>query len=82
MTLLKRDNLFIWKEGGNDKTFPYEVSALSILFVFSGKTLAIQITTIWSQQFKYLPYYKLIPGDTVTLDYWVSINAFSMLEDT
>ena len=38
VTFVKRDNLFICKEGENDETSPYVVAALSVLFNFNGNT--------------------------------------------
>ena len=45
--LVKRDNLFICKEGENDKTSLYSVEDFFILFIISGNPWDIQSMKVW-----------------------------------
>ena len=45
--LRKIDNLIICKEGENEETPPYEVVALSVMFILSDKPWFIQAMKIW-----------------------------------
>ena len=58
------------------------VVALYILFLLAYKPCKIQYMTIWSQQLNSVIYYRWILGYNSTLDYFISVDTSSMLEDT
>ena len=82
MISLKRDNLFIHKEGENDETPPDAVIDLSVLLILVGKTWVIQAMTMWSQQINTVPYYIWKIGAAAILDYWISVDVLVMLQYT
>ena len=56
--LVKRENLFIHKEGENYETPSDEVVALSVLFILYGKSLATQAMKMWLKRLNDVPYYR------------------------
>ena len=68
VTLEKRDNLIICKEGENDKTLPYAVAALFVLFILSGKPWVVQSMEIVLQQLVNGTYYIWMIGADTILD--------------
>ena len=52
------------------------MTALSVLFILSGKTWAIQLIKMWLQWTNNVPYYRLVIGTATILDYCVSGDIF------
>ena len=68
LTSVKRDNLFINKEGETYKT-PHDVmAALSILIILAGKPCYIQSMKIFLGQINTVTYYRCRIGAVTILD--------------
>ena len=80
-TLVKRDNLFIQKEGENYETPPDEVVALSILFILYGNIWDTQAMKMWLKHLNYVPYYRRTIYAATILYYWIYVDLLGMLED-
>ena len=80
--LVKRDNLFICKEGENDKTSLYSVEGFFILFIISGNPWDIQSMKVWPWLPNDVPNCRWDLGAATILDYCISVGILDISDYT